>query len=314
MTMNKRTFTYVLIAGFGAAMGARAYLAHADTTSSAPRGTSTVYKGIRADQVEQITPADRIKSIATKVLDTPAPAAIWQALEHGEKVDCLDCIPAVEKLLYVSDAKTREIAAWWLRRRIFGVFGEGQAYQRTIQTLQTHADAVTRARAAEALGEFLSSGGVEPVATALVKDASPVVRAAAARALNRLNTVGPNGELSQALADGDATVRLSAIMAAEHIQGFTDAAAVAGLVSDTSVEVRRHAVSALGSMRAKDSVMTLITRTAADREPDPIVRAEAVHSLGLIGDRAAQPALNAALNDPDGRVKDAAAIALRTLG
>ena len=53
-------------------------------------------------------------------------AAIWQALEHGEKVECLDCIPAVEKLLYDGNAKNREIAAWWLRRRIFGVFGPGE--------------------------------------------------------------------------------------------------------------------------------------------------------------------------------------------
>jgi HEAT repeat protein len=312
--MNKRTVTYVFIAGFAGALGARAYLAHAATPSSTLRGTATVYKGILADQVEQITPADRIKSIATKVFDTPAPAAIWQALEHGEKVDCIDCIPAVEKLLYVNDVKTREIAAWWLRRRIFGVFGEGQAYERTIQTLQTHADAATRAHAAEALGEFLSSGGVQPVATALVNDASPLVRAAAARALTRLNTTGPNQELSQAMSDGDPTVRFAAVHAAMRIQSFTDVVAVAQLVSDTSVDVRRQAASALGSMRAKDSVAALIALTSSTQESDPVTRAEAAHSLGLIGDKVAVAALVAAQSDPDMRVRDAATIALRTLG
>ncbi len=314
--MKKRTLTYAFIAMVAAAAGTAAFRsAHADGSSAPPRGPATIYKGIRPDQIEQITPADRIMSIATKVLDTPAPAAVWQALEHGEKVDCLDCIPAVEKLLYVNDAKTREISAWWLRRRILGVFGPGEAYERTIQTLQTHADATTRAHAAEALGEFLSSGGVVPVATALVKDASPIVRAAAASALNRLNSTGPNNELALALSDGDATVRLSAIRAAVHVQGFSDVAAVARLVSDTSVDVRRRAASALGSMRAKDSVASLIALTSVAQESDAIVRAEAAHSLGLIGDKAAKDALVAAQeHDPDMRVRDAATIALRTLG
>ena len=26
--------------------------------------------------------------------------AIWETLEHGERVECLDCIPSVEPLLY----------------------------------------------------------------------------------------------------------------------------------------------------------------------------------------------------------------------
>ncbi len=314
--MNKRTLTYVFIAGFTAIAGAGAYrAAHADGAAAAPRGPATVYKGIRADQIEQLTPADRIRSIATKALEAPAPAAVWQALEHGEKVDCLDCIPAVAKLLYVNDPKTREISAWWLRRRIFGVFGPGEAYEQTIQTLQTHADPTTRARAAEALGEFLSSGGVVPVATALVKDASPQVRAAAASALNRLNSVGPNNELALALSDGEPAVRLSAIRAAMHVQGFSDVAAVARLVSDTSVDVRRHAASALGSMKAKDSVAALIALTSSTQEIDAVVRAEAAHALGLIGDRAAQAALvTASEHDPDMSVRDAATIALRTLG
>ena len=40
---------------------------------------------------------------------------MWETLEHGEKVECLDCIPLVAPLLYDSNAKTREIAAWSAR-------------------------------------------------------------------------------------------------------------------------------------------------------------------------------------------------------
>jgi HEAT repeat protein len=314
--MKKRTLGYALFAGLligGAAV--TAYRAHADSSASLPRGTASVYKGIPADQVEQLTPPDRIKSVA---LTPGAPSRIWQALEHGEKVDCMDCIPAVEGLLYDANAKNREIAAWWLRRRIFGVFGPGEAYERVVTNLvgndqqPANADPVIRARSAEALGEFLSYAGADPLAAALTKDSSALVRAAAARALDRLNSTGPNNELSLALADKDETVRYAALTAATHIHGFTDVASVAKLVGDSSALVRRHAASALGAMRATDSVTALIALTSS-QETDAQTRAEAAHSLGLIGDPAAKPALTAAQNDPDQFVRDAAAIALRRM-
>jgi HEAT repeat protein len=68
-------------------------------------------------------------------------------------------------------------------------------------------------------------------------------------------------------------------------------------------------------MKAKDSVAALIALTSSAQESDAVVRAEAAHALGLIGDKAAQAALVAAAEkDPDVRVRDAATIALRTLG
>ncbi|HEY3592295.1 MAG TPA: HEAT repeat domain-containing protein, partial [Polyangiaceae bacterium] len=241
-----------------------------------------------------------------------APSAIWQALEHGEKIDCLDCIPSVEGLLYSDNDKNREIAAWWLRRRIFGVFGKGQVYERVTTTLATHADPAIRARAANALGEFLEATGAGPLSTALIHDSDPGVRAAAAKALDRLNSPGVNGELTQALADADSTVRLAALTAATHVHGFANIAAVANLLGDQSSSlVRRHAASALGAMRATDSVPALITVLSQDS--DAVARAEAAHALGLIGDASAKDALNAASQDADGFVRDAAQIALRRL-
>jgi hypothetical protein len=311
--MNKRTLTYVLFAGLVSVGALGAYRhAHADTASSLSQGTATVYKGIAPDQIEQLTTPDRITSVA---LTPDVPSRVWQALEHGEKIDCLDCIPVVEKnLLYSSNAKNREIAAWWLRRRIFGVFGPGEVYERVIETLATNADANMRARAADALGEFLDGAGVGPVSDALVKDTAPSVRAAAARALNRLNSTGLNNELSIALKDSDESVRLEALVAATHVHGFTDVGTVALLVSDVSAVVRRHAASALGAMRAKDSVTALIALTSLTQESDPVTRAEAAHSLGLIGDSAAKSALvTAQSSDPDPFVRDAATIALRRL-
>ena len=121
-----------------------------------------------------------------------APTAIWQTLEHGESVECLDCIGAVAPLLYDANAKNREISAWWLRRRMLGVFGPGEVYEQTVNTLASDPSPAKRGYAASALGEFLVGSGITPLATALQSDSDPGVRAAAASALGRLNDDGSN--------------------------------------------------------------------------------------------------------------------------
>src|SRR6185369_9288188 len=139
-----------------------------------------------------------------------SPSLIWETLEHGEKVECLQCIPAVTGLLYDQHSQTREIAAWWLRRRIFGVFGPGQAYEQTRNVLKSDGNAQKRAYAAYAIGEMLDQSGIAPLATAIQTDSSPIVRTAAASALGRMNSAG-NGALSKALMDTDPNVQIAAI-------------------------------------------------------------------------------------------------------
>ena len=313
--MKRRTVSFVLVfTGIAAGALLKGYRAQADAAQTALHGTAVVYRGIPDDQVEQLTSPARIASVVAQASDPShvgAPSAIWQALEHGEKIDCLDCIPGVENLLYSDNNKNREIAAWWLRRRIFGVFGKGQVYERVTQTLATHADPVLRSRAADALGEFLDGTGAGPLSTALVKDTDARVRASAARALDRLNSPGVNGELTLALSDSDPTVRLAALTAATHVHGFSNKAAVATMLSDQSPVVRRHAAAALGAMKARDAVPALIVVLTQDK--DAIARAEAAHSLMLIGDPSARDALKAAAQDADGSVRDAALMAQRRL-
>jgi HEAT repeat protein len=314
--MKRRTVSFVLVfTGIAAGALLKGYRAQADAAQTALHGTAVVYRGIPDDQVEQLTSPARIASVVAQASDPShvgAPSAIWQALEHGEKIDCLDCIPGVENLLYSDNNKNREIAAWWLRRRIFGVFGKGQVYERVTQTLATHADPVLRSRAAEALGEFLEGTGAGPLSTALVKDTDARVRASAARALDRLNSPGANGELTQALSDSDPTVRLAALSAATHVHGFSNIAAVAAMLGDQeSPLVRRHAAAALGAMKARDAVPALIVILTQDT--DAVARAEAAHALMLIGDPSARDALKTAAQDADGSVRDAALMAQRRL-
>ena len=125
--------------------------AKSDTpATSAGGGVAAVYgTNIPADQVEFLSSGDRIISSTS----SGSPSLIWETLEHGEKVECISCISAVAPLIYDNDVHTREIAAWWLRRRMFGVFGPGEVYQRTLGTLATDPNPTRRADAAYAIGE-----------------------------------------------------------------------------------------------------------------------------------------------------------------
>jgi hypothetical protein len=280
--------------------------AHGDA-SDIGGGAHKVYGAIPPDQIEHLSTADRIKSMAA----SGSMMGIWETLEHGERVECLDCIPSVEPLLYDPNPRTREIAAWWLRKRVFGVFGKGEVYERTLQTLISDTNPTRRTYAAYALGEFLAAPGIDACATAIERDGDPNVRAAAARALGRLNHEG-HGALGRAMSDADSRVKLAALKSAARVNTFSDATAVGRLTSDADASVRRGAAEVLGVMRNKDSVDALmaIARTDADAN----VRNAAVHSLGALHDERARPLLEEIrASDADGFVRDQADIALRRL-
>src|SRR5579883_1931586 len=230
------------------------------------------------DQVEFISTPDSIKSA---VANPTSPSLIWEALEHGEKLECLDCIPLVAPLLYDANPHTREIAAWWLRRRIFGVFGQGEVYQQTINALQSDPDPVRRSYAAYALGEFFAAPGIAACAAAVTGDQDARVRAAAASALGRLNDDG-SGALGKALSDSDPGVKLAALHAAGIINSFSSVTAVAALTTDASGDVRRSAIETLDALAAKDA--TVAVAAAAKNDSDARVRAVACHALGTFGD------------------------------
>ncbi|GMV15081.1 MAG: HEAT repeat domain-containing protein [Polyangiaceae bacterium] len=295
--------------------GATLLVTGAVIADSAPKnvlnGRSKVYENLDPISLEDPTSAEGIREVGNGNL---APTEIWARLEHGEKVECLDCIPVVSKLIYNSDQRTREISTWWLRRRILGVFGPGQIYQQTLQTVTDGAASETkRAYAVEALGEFLAAPGIPVIATALTSDPSPKVRKSAAYALWRINSQGPNGELAAAIADKDEDVRMEALFASTRVNVFTGVDAVVKRISDESPRVRKRSAEALGTLRAKDAVAGLIALTSPATEPDAGVRAAAVSSLGKIADAAAKDAVKAAQSDPNQFVRDAAAIALRRL-
>jgi hypothetical protein len=274
-------------------------------------GRAEVYKQIPAQSLEVVSTRKELMGLGAPNL---APTHIWKVLEHGEKLECLGCIPIVSKLLYDSHAKTREISAWWLRRRIFGVFGPGQVYEQTLNALGNPQESEShRIYAANALGEFLSQSGVPALSKAVVSDESAAVRGAAVAGLERLNSSGKDGELSLALVDTDTDVRLAALHAATRINSFTDVAGVVALISDDSSLVRRRAAETLGVMKAADAVDGLIALASPEFENDANVRTAAIWALGQIGDPGARDAIEAAESDPDASVQSAAKIAGRML-
>jgi HEAT repeat protein len=298
MTMNstRKLFTT-------AALGLSLCVAAASTAQADVRP----YQGVPADQAEAITTPEHLISI----VQSGAPTAIWQALEHAETVECLGCIPYVAPLLYdASSARNREIAAWWLRRRILGVFGPGQVYQQTLNTLATDPSATRRAYAASALGEFLVLSGVAPVANALLHDSDPGVRAASASALGRLNDDG-SGALAKAFTDSDATVRAAAYVAAGRVNSFADVTSAVAAVTDSDPTVRRVGIELLdemgpGATDAADSVLRV-----AQNDADDEVRLVACHALGNIGEQSMVPDLQEiATNDSNMQVQDQAKIAV----
>jgi len=264
---------------------------------------ATPYQGIPEDQAEAITTPEHLISI----VQSGAPTAIWQALEHAEVVECLQCIGYVAPLLYDGNARNREIAAWWLRRRIFGVFGPGEVYSQTVNTLATDTSATRRADAASALGEFLVLTGIAPVAKALTHDTDPGVRAAAASALGRLNDDG-SGALAQAFSDSDSGVRAAAFLAASRINSFTDVASAVAVTGDSDATVRRVGIELLDAMTATDAAEAVLK--VAQTDPVDEVRLVACHALGSIGDASMTSALlEISQNDSNMQVQDQARIA-----
>jgi HEAT repeat protein len=296
---------------FGTILAAATFMSGTDAKSDSTSnggGTAAVYGNIPADQVEFLSTPEHIMSVVTSGAGS---AAVWETLEHAETVECLDCIPLVEHLLYDTDPQNREIAAWWMRKRMFGVFGPGEAYERNLKVLSSDADPQKRAYAAYAVGEFLTLAGVTPLANAIANDSSPKVRAAAASALGRLNDDGA-GALSKAMGDSDTSVRLAAINSAGRVNSFTDVATATKLVGDSSPLVRRRGAELLEELHAKDSVMGLIALVQSDN--DAQVRASAAHALGVLKDTSAKTTLqHAADTDADQFVRDQAAIALRRM-
>jgi HEAT repeat protein len=241
-------------------------------------------------------------------IKSASPSRLYATLEYGERVECFECIPLLaDKLLSSEQAETREIAAWWLRRRAFGF---GPIMEKMLDVATHDADPERRSRAAAALGEFLDPHAADTLTKVATEDRDASVRVAGVRALGRLNTIRGNSALSTALRDSDASVRLAALQQVRKVSFFRDAGALLQAIADDDLQVRRTAAQLAGELRLTAAVEPLLGVLITDDSTQ--VRQAAAIALGRIGGGEAETGLNdAKAVERDSGVQQAIAVALQ---
>src|SRR5580765_7641246 len=157
----------------------------------------------------------------------------------------------------------------------------------------------------------------------LTKDKLEFVRREAAHALGETRSRSAVAPLVELLAmDKEASVRAAAAIALGRIKDDSAAPALIEVLSGTSTKKKskgsdnefllRAAAQALGEIRSRSGVEVLIATLGNETKPAEVRRA-AAKSLGLIGDPAARPALQAAFASDDPYLSQAAHEALRRL-
>jgi len=256
----------------------------------------------------ELSPGTQAPSIEAMLgaIDDASPRGLTAMLEYGERVECLQCIPKLETKLLASDsAEVREIAAWWLRRRPFGY---ARVAVKMRSTLQDSPNETHRARAAEALGEFLDPGGVPALTQAVSEDAAPEVRLAAVRALGRLNARAGYPALVTAFSDEVPEIRRAALDQVLRVRFFQEHAAVIDKLGDESAHVRIRAAQIIGQMQIQAGREGLEDVLAGDDSVP--ARQAAAWALGRLGD-ARSALIEAQDNETNERVRDAIEVALR---
>jgi len=275
---------------------------------------------VRADGAPQAVVYDRMRGELSPGTDAPTPERMVSAirsasptgltalLEYGERVECMECIPLLQKKLLESDKpQVREIAAWWLRKRPFGY---ARAAVRMREVAMQDGDPVRRARAAEALGEFMDVKGLPALEHAAMLDDSADVRLSAVRALGRLNARSGHPTLVAAFEDEDARVRRAALDQVTKLVFFADRDAVAARLADDDVGVRLRAALLVGELRAAAGRDGLLDLLAHDKDAN--VRKAAAWALGRVGGPGAKTALqDAKTGERDPGVLDAIAVGLQ---
>lgn len=241
-------------------------------------------------------------------INSAAPTTLEALLEYGERVECHECVPLLErKLLEDANPEVRRISAWWLRHRPFAI---GAIMNRMKSTLADDADPVRRARAARAIGEFLDAAGLQPLVTAFERDGEPVVRAAVVQALGRLNHPGGNATIAAALGDESNEVVRAALDQILIVNFFRDHDSLLGALDDADPYVRMRAARILGAKRVPEAVPAVAGLLRGDS--DPLVRQAAAWALGRIGGADARAALReASVDEASSLVRDAINVAIQ---
>jgi hypothetical protein len=236
----------------------------------------------------ELSPGTQAPDVADlmSAIQGASPQRLIGMLEYGERVECHACVPLLQRrMLEDGDRRVREISAWWLRRRPFGF---AAVFRETRTVLAEDTDPVRRARAAEAIGEFMDPHGV-PHLVAALSDTDAGVREAAVRGLGRINAPGSITGIVQAFEDADPRVREAAVRQVLIVSFFREHEALMGLLADETASIRRRAALTVGTFRVAEAVAPLRAMLMGD--VDANVRQAAAWALGRIGGTDARAAL-----------------------
>jgi HEAT repeat protein len=194
----------------------------------------------------------------------------------------------------------------------------GKNPQRGTETIQALMAALSdpepfvRWQAAEALARQ-DTAHVFPALSAGLTDASPLCRAGVAEALGRLGGEAACQALRGALADPDSGVRAAAASALGASNDVTSVSSLLPRLADPTPDVRIAAARALGRIGDVGAAAPLAAALTQPRQPLLVRRALAA-ALARVPHPEVQPALLAALEDPDAQVRGYAAQALGQVG
>jgi HEAT repeat protein len=184
-------------------------------------------------------------------------------------------------------------------------------------------DPIVRVTAAHAIATLPASEASSALIP-LLQDKEEVVRREAAQALGATHSRNAVQPLINLLAtEKEAGVRAAVVLALGQIADEAAVVPLAEILSGSSSSKKksktrknefllRAAAHALGEIRSRAGVAILIV--TLNNEAKPIdVRRSAAESLGVIGDKTAEPALKAAIDSADPYLSQAARAALRRL-
>jgi HEAT repeat protein len=234
--------------------------------------------------------------------------AIAAELERTESLICEDCVALVTTLTEDSRYSVREVAAWWFGRRpaLRDMLVDG-----FIADLP-HGDTIKVRNAADFLGATRTLSAIAPLRAAIHRgDLAVDARLAVVRAIGTLGHTRGNDVLVTAMADPDASVRGTAVIAWRDMLGQQVAAPVLPLLGDLDPFVRAQAAAVVGAMGEQSGRVTL--EALVTRDPDSSVRRNAAWALGQLGNAASRAVLIQATSDHSGLVSGVAKASLAKL-
>jgi HEAT repeat protein len=199
------------------------------------------------------------------------------------------------------------------------VLGNREAIPKLADALKKEPRSDVRATMVAALGRIREQDAIPVLAGTLRTDLDKDVRSQAIDSLLRIyipiEDTGPLRTIFNRVKSAFLLPNPPAVSGEVQVDASAKEVLAAAMQKDFSDEVRVDAARALGSLRAKDQVPTLIaTLEDPQNREHSNVRLEVVRTLGVIRDPAAGPALERALRDPNRKVVEEAILGVGLVG